>query len=176
MRWILAGLLLLAATSLGLPLSARADSHEKDEARVQGEGAAQPLAWDQAKATELAGKLADSVKGLRASARRQPPTSLASGQSASRMRLIDRLRVIERESRALHEELKKGESKASTFPIFRRIDELRRSAAEDARRMFLPQETLDMIQAARAVLEELRSYYGAAPDPRADLHGPSKDD
>ena len=170
MRRILAGVLVAVATTFALAAGAGADSHEEGEPTLAAE--AELPAGAQEKVTELAEKLASSVRNLRRSARKQPPDTIASGQSASRMRFMDRLRLIERETRSLHDELSNGEGKDSTFPIFRRIDEVRRVVAADARRMFLPQETIDQIQAARAVLEELRSYYGQPPDTRPALHGP----
>ena len=172
MRRILAGVLVAVATTFALAAGAGADSHEDGEPTLAAEAELELPAWDQEKVTELAEKLASSVRNLRRSARKQPPDTIASGQSASRMRFMDRLRLIERETRSLHDELSNGEGKDSTFPIFRRIDEVRRVVAADARRMFLPQETIDQIQAARAVLEELRSYYGQPPDTRPALHGP----
>ena len=109
MRRILAGALVAVATTFALAAGAGADSHEDGEPTLAAE--AELPAWDQEKVTELAEKLASSVRNLRRSARKQPPDTIASGQSASRMRLMDRLRLIERETRSLHDELSNGEGK-----------------------------------------------------------------
>ncbi len=119
--------------------------------------------WDQAALTELAGELVESVKDLRNSARRQPPGSIADGQSRARHRLIDLLRLIEQECRALSDSLAAGEGHDQTISIFERIEEMRVRAAQDARRMFLPVQTMDQIKAARGVLEKIRPYYDAKP-------------
>ncbi len=120
-------------------------------------------AWDPAALTELSGKLVESVKDLRDSARRQPPATIASGQSRARFRLIDLLRLIEQECRALRDALAAGEGHDQTISIFERIEEMRVRAAEEARRMFLPVQTMDKIKAARGVLEKIRPYYDAKP-------------
>ncbi len=119
--------------------------------------------WDQAALTELSGELVESVKDLRESARRQPPPTIASGQSRARFRLIDLLRVIEQECKALRDALAAGEGHDQTISIFERIEEVRVRAAQDARRMFLPVQTMDQIKAARGVLEKIRPFYDTKP-------------
>lgn len=171
MRRSLGGLLLWIAMAAGLPGGAVADEHEASVAGAEAQ--APSAAWDQATVTELAGKLADAVNGLRDSARALPPDHLASGQNAPRMRLMDKLRLIERETRSLRDELAKGEGKDSTLPIFERIDRERRIAAEDARRMFFPETTLEKIRAARDVLEQLRPFYESVKGAGAGSDEPS---
>ena len=127
--------------------------------------------WDQAALTELSSELVESVKDLRDSARRQPPSTVASGQSRARHRLIDLLRLIEQECKALHDALAAGESHDQTISIFERIEEMRIRAAEQARRMFLPEQTMDKIKAARGVLEKIRPYYDAKPPTDKGLSG-----
>ena len=117
--------------------------------------------WDPAALTELSSQLADSVKDLRASARRQPPTTIASGHSQSRYRLIDTLRLIELECKALRDAIAAGEGHDQTISIFERIEQMRVKAAEEARRMFLPVQTADKMKAARGVIEKIRPYYDA---------------
>jgi hypothetical protein len=128
------------------------------------EGSAQ--AWEQEAVTALAAELVGAVNGLRDSMRRDaPPDTRAGAQSRLRFRLLDRLRLIEAEARALQRALAGGASQDETFHIFRRIDELRRDAADDARRMFVPEGTTQKMEAARAVLEKLRPYYEPAEPP-----------
>ena len=119
--------------------------------------------WDQAALTELSGELVEAVKDLRKSARSQPPATIASGQSRARYRLIDLLRLIEQECRALRGALAAGEGHDQTISIFERLEEMRVKAAAEARRMFLPVQTMDKIKAARGVLEKIRPYYDAKP-------------
>jgi hypothetical protein len=138
-------------------------------------GAGQPLPWDQEKVAAEARDLAAAVRGLRRSARDQPPNTIASGQAAARMRLLDRLRLIEGESRHLSHELARGVGRDETLPVFERLDLLRLRAAEDARRMFLPKATIDMMQRARGHLEAMRAYYTGEEDPRPGLVGPTRE-
>ena len=133
--------------------------------------AAEREKWDQAALTTLSGELVKSVKDLRNSARRQPPGSIADGQSRARHRLIDLLRVIEQESRALSDALAAGEGHDQTISIFERIQQMRVKAAEEARRMFLPVQTMDKIKAARGVLQKIRLYYDVKPPTDAGVFG-----
>jgi hypothetical protein len=130
---------------------------------LAGEPAKQREPWDQAKLTQLSGELAESVSGLRASARRNPPPNVASGQSRSWYRVLDLLRVIEQETGALQKALEAGEGHDETLPIFERIEELRVRAAQEGRRLFLPEGTMTKIRNARGVLEKIRPYYDAKP-------------
>jgi hypothetical protein len=123
-------------------------------------GSAEEIEWDQEKVTTLASDLAGAVKDLRKSFRDDRAPSIASGQARSRYRLLDLLRLIESESKVLARQLAAGKGRDETLPVFERINEMRRKAAEDARRMFLPQGTVDKIEAAREVLTQLSPYYG----------------
>ena len=122
--------------------------------------AGESIPWDQKAATELAGQLAESVRDLRQTVRRNPVPMIASGQAAATHRLLDQLRLIRSESNHLHSRLADGEGRLETQPVFRRINELRRSAAENARRMHMPEATLDEIDSARELLAKLARYYG----------------
>jgi hypothetical protein len=133
--------------------------------------AAEREKWDQAALTKLSGELVESVKDLRGSARRQPPDSIASGQSRARHRLLDLLRLIEQECKALRDALAAGEGHDQTISIFERIEETRVRAAQEARRMFLPVQTMDQMKAARAVLEKIRLYYDAKPPTDSGVRG-----
>ncbi len=123
--------------------------------------------WDQARVTAAAQSLAGSLDGLRDALRRQPdPSMVPGGGSRSRHRLRDRLRLMESESKQLALQLGEGRSRDETFPIFERIDLIRRDAVEQARRMFLQQPVAEKIDAARGPLEELSGFYGVELDRR----------
>jgi predicted RNase H-like nuclease (RuvC/YqgF family) len=156
--------MLLAAATLG---GAAASQHE-------GEAVVQPKEWDQAAVAGLAEKLQHSFDALRADARNRPPDNLGSGQSEYIERYQDILRSLEDECRRLKREVEDGKGRADTLKTFERIDELRRDADEDARRLFLAKATIDKIQANRAELEQLRLYYTGKVDETPSLVGPSK--
>jgi hypothetical protein len=126
-------------------------------------GRAQTRTWDQAAVTALAEELFDAVKDLRESLRRSNDPSIDLGQSDSTYRLLDDLRLIRSEARHLADELKKGAGRDQTLPVIKRIEEIRRDAATEARRIRLQQPTPERIAAARGVLEKIEPYYGVAP-------------
>jgi hypothetical protein len=121
--------------------------------------AGEPRAWDQAEAAALADQLYEAVKDLRDSVRKASDPSIASGQARATHRLSDTLRLIRNESKHLAARLAEGAGRDETFPVFRRIGQLRLQAAEDARRIMLVQPVLERIDAARSVLEKLEPYY-----------------
>jgi hypothetical protein len=73
------------------------------------------------------------------------------------------LRLIESEARQLATSREQGAGRDETLPIVERIEELRVAAAEQARRIFLTQDVLNKIEAARDALAGLRPYYGLPP-------------
>jgi len=170
-RSLTAGLFSVALGALGLAIlePAWAADHEG------GEGTVALKTWDQAAIGSLADKLQHQADGLRKEARNRPPEPVGSGQTEGLERYQNTLRSMESEARRLKLEVEAGKGRDDTLNIFKRIDELRRDADEEARRLFLPKATIDSIQASRATLEELRLYYTGTVDDRPDLVGPSKD-
>jgi hypothetical protein len=138
--------------------------------------AAEPPAWDQARMIQLAGGLQKAAHDMRNSVRAQPEQGIASGQSYARNNMMDDLRVLEMESKRLKLDLENGKSRDHTYPVFRRLNEVRLNLAEEARRMFLPRSQLDTMKSARAMLEDMRFFYTGEKDETPDLVGPKKDD
>ena len=119
--------------------------------------------WDQERVAKIAADLYEAVKDLRDTARKQPPPTAGSLQTRSHYRLLDDLRLIRNETKHLANELKAGQSRDETFPVYRRVQGLRRTAAENARRLFIHEPVLAKIDAARDVLRRLRPYYEEEP-------------
>ncbi len=119
--------------------------------------------WDQARVTVLAGELHEGVKGLRGEMRSQT-RDVGSMQAWAYYRLLDELRLIERESRYLHEALESGASREETLPAYARIATLRRNCAEEMRRTFLAATALERIDRARSIVKQMDPYYGFDPD------------
>ncbi len=155
--------------------AAGAAHHEKAEAEEAAPVAAESP-WDQAKVTELVKDLHAKVVTIRKAERNAPPDTIASGQARARKQLNDNFRMIDRESKHLVRRLEEGQGREETLPLFRRVDQLRLDSAEQLRRMFLPQAAIEHIRAARALLDQIRPYYGLPADARPDLHGPSGDE
>ena len=171
MRFVLpAGL----AAALGA-WAAGAAHHEKEDAEETAPVAA-GIPWDQARVTDLVKDLSAKVATIRRAERNAPPDSIASGQARARKQLNDNLRLIDRESKHMVRRLEEGQGREETLPLFRRVDQLRLDSAEQLRRMFLPQAVIEHIMAARALLDQIRSYYGLPTDARPDLQERSSDE
>ena len=139
------------AALLLLPLAAQADHHE-------GPGAASK--WDQAKVTALAEQLSDAVNGVyRSVSRLQTGSGMASGQANAFLRLKDRLRVARNEARHLSQALADGKGHDETSHAYRRLMSLVRDAREEGRKMFIEKPTLDKIDVANKILEEIAPFY-----------------
>ena len=118
--------------------------------------------WDQARVTALAGELHEGVKGLRDEIRSQT-RDIGTMQASAYYRLLDNLRLIERESRYLHRALESGASREETLPAYARIAMLRRDCAEEMRRQFLVATALERIARARSIVKQMDPYYGFDP-------------
>lgn len=124
--------------------------------------AEEPVPWDQARVTALAGQLHEGVKGLREEIRSQS-RDIGTMRAWAYYRLLDELRLIERESRYLHRALESGASREETLPTYARIAVLRRDCAEEMRRQPLEGPALERVERARSVVEEMDPYYGFDP-------------
>lgn len=124
--------------------------------------AEQPVQWDQARVAALAGQLHEGVKGLREEIRGQS-RDIGSMHAWAYYRLLDNLRLIDRESRYLHQALEAGASREETLPTYARIAVLRRDCAEEMRRQPLQAPALERIERARSVVEQMDPYFGFDP-------------
>lgn len=124
-------------------------------------------AWDQPGVTALAGKLHHGVAGLRQEIR-SVSRDVGTGQARAYYRLVDNLRVIERETRYLHGVLVEGAGLDETLSLYVRIAILRRDCAEEMRRQFLGSSALERIDQARSIVKQMDPYYGF--DPSVDDH------
>ena len=139
----------ITALTIGLVLSSLAYSDELD--------------WDQSRVTALAKELDEGLSGLR-DEMRSVSQDLGSGRAAAYYRLLDNLRVLERETRHLHRSLESGAPRIVTLPTYRRITMLRRDCAEEMERQFLSKTALERISRARTIIEKLNPYYGFEVD------------
>lgn len=162
------GIIVFALLSLVIATGAAAEHHEAGkDVSARPENAP---AWDQAKATAAAQSLAASVDGLRTALRNQPSSSIVpGGGSRPRHKLLDRLRLMESESKHLAGVLEEGQGRDETLPVFERINQIRRDAVEQAQRMFLQQPVIEKIESARGPLEELAGYYGVELNRRLQI-------
>lgn len=125
-------------------------------------GAEELVEWDQVTVTTLAGQLHEGVKGLREEVRSQSP-DIGTMHAWAHYRLMDALRLLDRETRYLHQALESGASREETLPAYARIAVLRRDCAEEMRRQPLPAPALERVQRARSTIEQMDPYYGLDP-------------
>ncbi len=120
------------------------------------------IEWDRERVTALAGELHEAVKGLRDELRSQT-RDIGTMHASAYYRLLDNLRLIERETRYLHRALGSGASREETLPTYARITLLRRDCAEEMRRQPLEAPALERIARAQATVREMDPYYGFDP-------------
>ena len=122
--------------------------------------------WDQATVTKLAGELHAGVKGLRDEVR-SSKQDIGTLQASAHYRLLDNLRLIERETRYLHQALESGKTREETLAAYARIGVLRRDCAEEMRRLFIGADARERIVVAQSIVKQMDPYYGfdpSAPD------------
>jgi hypothetical protein len=125
-------------------------------------------AWDQQEVTKLAGQLAEAVSGVYEEFRKQPEVDISTMQSRSRYRLQDELRLLEGETRELARQLKSGEGRDATQPIYDRVGSLARDAREEGRRQLIAKPVQERVDRAEELWAQLTPYYASAPAPAGE--------
>jgi hypothetical protein len=118
----------------------------------------QATAWDQAKVTQIAQGLADSLKDLKLAADANPMEANIVQQKA-REEAKEGVTMMTRTSRELANKLEKGADKAATKGLYQRLGSLQRTTADDARRVMLTQDIIDRVDAAKGWIAQLAPYY-----------------
>jgi hypothetical protein len=124
--------------------------------------------WNQEEVTQLASHLAEAVSGVYEEFRKQPEVDISSMQSRSRYRLQDELRLLEGETRELARQLKSGEGRDATQPIYDRIGSLARDAREEGRRQLIAKPVQERVDRAEELWAQLTPYYASAPAPAGE--------
>ena len=135
-----------------------ADSHEAETA------AAESVAWDQARATELAQKLEAEVEGLARTARVEQ-LEMQNTKSSEAFLIVEDLRSLTRHSRRLARHLGEGATRDETAPLFRRMMITVRGLRTLRPTAPLLSNSVAEIDKARAVLIELAAFYGETVQP-----------
>jgi len=94
---------------------------------------AAPLEWDQEKVTRVAQDLSESLGDVYGQARAVDPPLAGTTRDAF-FRALDEVRVLKNSVRHLERRLQAGAGYDETLPIYRRIQSVRRSAADEGRR------------------------------------------
>ncbi|MCG8591602.1 MAG: hypothetical protein MJE66_20080 [Proteobacteria bacterium] len=114
--------------------------------------------WNQERVTAIAVELAQSVKELRANARKNPDAPIGGPRRAQHAARED-LRLMENSSKHLVAQLEKGDGREETRAIYKRLQSLRRDAEENGRKARIPDDTLGKITATQDLLRRLAPYY-----------------
>ena len=124
---------------------------------------AEPAAWDQDRVQALARELAQRADAVQEALHRGPQSSVGSGQSSAFYRLKQDVRRARNEARHLASQLESGKGREETLPVYEDLMVLVRDAAENARRLFMPDSTLQALNEAGGVLQRITPYYEAQP-------------
>lgn len=125
---------------------------------LAGPAAAQSVAWDQDKVTELAEKLTSAVKDLKLTMRKAPEQPRGTARRAQGSALED-VRLLESSCKRLSTQLKGGAGHDQTWPIFKRMQTLRRDLEQNAGKAMISETTMSKIVPARDLMGELEPYY-----------------
>jgi hypothetical protein len=126
-------------------------------------------AWDQARATELAGDLEDAAKSFEDELRRQPAPTAASGHPESAERLREQAQRLENSATALNAHLAKGEGRKETDGLFKNVTQDAAVTAESARNQMIPQPVMEEWDSVTRALESLADYYGEDDEAAAEM-------
>jgi hypothetical protein len=119
--------------------------------------------WNQGRVTAIAEALAEEVSKLDMAAARVPP-DISYSQQRAQYTLQEDIRLLKNSSRHLANQLKAGKAREETRPIFNRMEQLRGSAEENARRTLIPEQMMDQILNVGGQLLQLQPYY-REPEP-----------
>lgn len=119
--------------------------------------------WNQGRVTAIAEALADEMSKLDLAAGQVPP-DISYSQQRAQYTLQEDIRLLKNTSRHLASQLKAGKGREETRPVFQRMEQIRASAEENARRTLIPEQLMDQILAVGIQLLQLQPYYREEPE------------
>jgi hypothetical protein len=128
----------------------------------QGSLAAEPAAWDGAKATVLAHQLVAASGELYDAFFKQPRPPSTPRSQRDYDRLQRDIRRIRNQARGLEADLKRGEGREQTRASFENLMVTVRWARERAQSVFTTQDVAERARAVQALLDQLAPLYGPA--------------
>lgn len=147
------------ATGLALalaPTTGLAASHE--ETGASEESSESEVRWDQERVTDIAQQLAEAMGELKDSLQDQPQSHDPTRQRALYAARED-VRLLASSTRHLAHRLEAGAGRLETYPIYKRIGMLRRSAEENGRKALIENPILGRITRAGELLIRIAPYY-----------------
>ena len=114
--------------------------------------------WNQGRVTAIAEALSEEMAKLDVAAAKVPP-DISFSQQRAQYNLQEDIRLLKNSSRHLANQLKAGKNREETRPVFKRMEQIRSSAEENARRTLIPEQLMDQILAVGGQLLQLQPYY-----------------
>lgn len=114
--------------------------------------------WNQEKVTEIAAGFAEAVKEVIAELEKQTEGSDVVVER-QRLAVIADVKRLSRQAEDLAAELKEGAGRDETRPRYTTIQEIRRTARVEGRRVLNSDSPSETIVGARTLLEQLSGYY-----------------
>ena len=152
----IAGFLLAALVALA-PARALSQNELPQSPRVGTPG--HTAEWNAEEVAKLASDLSTSVTEARRTAKRVPSPGLQSGQQTAWYHFNDQLRLIANEARHLASSVKDGRSHDEVYPIYQRMWTWIRDAQDTSKRMAIPQDLSQALEASGKILDQLDAYF-----------------
>jgi len=122
---------------------------------------AELAAWDQDRVAKYAKELVEATNELERSLEKIGIQNFANQNAMYQVK--DTVSMLHTASRGLARALEGGKGREETMPRYRRVDSLRKDAAEDGRRADIPEQVFEKVFAVGGALQRLRPYYEEAP-------------
>lgn len=158
-RFGVRGRALAAGLALALaPSAALAASHEASAGEAEAEPAKEEVRWDQERVTDIAQQLAEAMGELKSALQAQP-ASLDPARQRAVYAAREDVRLLTSSARHLAARLEAGDDRLETYPIYKRIGMLRRSAEENGRKALIENALMARITRAGELLLRIAPYY-----------------
>lgn len=149
----------LAAALAFAPVPGLAEPGAGDAGDASSRAASEPeVRWDQERVTDIARQLAEAMGELKDAMQGQPQ-SLDPARQRAMYAAREDVRLLASSTRHLHHRLDDGAGQLETYPIYRRIGMLRRSAEENGRKALIENALMGRITRAGELLIRIAPYY-----------------
>jgi hypothetical protein len=138
-----------------------------------GNALAQSTAWDQKAVTDIAVKLAKSLKDLNVTVKKNPDQPVGSPARKAQYQAREDVKMLVTVSQRLAGQLQAGDDMDATLPTYKRLRSLRRDAEDAGKRGNIPAPTLEKVASVQALLDQMAPYYEEAPEAGAPAAAPA---
>lgn len=138
-----------------------------------GNALAQGTAWDQKAVTDIAVKLAKSLKDLNVTVKKNPDQPIGSPARKAQYQAREDVKMLVTVSQRLAGQLQAGDDMDATLPTYKRLRGLKRDAEDAGKRGNIPAPTLEKVASVQALLDQLAPYYEETPEGAAPAAAPA---